>query len=67
MTAVVLSLAASVVVFVAVGQVLVAQWQVSTSRSLAARPIWTNGTTSPAHSPTPMSPMVYSRGSPQSV
>ncbi|MCB9878637.1 MAG: SRPBCC family protein [Planctomycetes bacterium] len=38
MTAVVLSLAASVVVFVAVGQVLVAQWQVSTSRSLAAPP-----------------------------
>ena len=37
-----------------------------TSRSLADSPNCTGLTTSPAHSPSAMSPMVYSRGSPQS-
>ena len=38
----------------------------NTSRSAAASANCATETTSPAHSPTPMSPIVYSRGSPQS-
>src|SRR6185295_6397312 len=41
-------------------------WASKASRSAAARPKSSGETTSPAHSPTPMSPVEYSRGSRQS-